>query len=180
MQNVVPNILWVFIEYFTHHLSIAEHSELGQIYVTWGRIHYWPRMASNVYTTISKDESCARNLNQYHQKKISTLSGTRTPSFIAIDTLRPFSKNKGEQPIPICPDELGFKLTRASAMYKTWSTHMANIFPDYLFVPLGIPTMFLTANGLQVVRKFFTIVCSCLYVKHQPTTAYHLQTIRQA
>lgn len=65
-------------------------------------------------------------------------------------------------------------------MSKTTASHIAAFAMDNWTIPYGIPTNVLTDSRTQFVSKFFQFLCAFLGRKRLTTTAYHLQTNRQA
>lgn len=71
------------------------------------------------------------------------------------------------------------KLARAIPMSRTSLMLLANVFLGYRIAPVGILAYLLTADGPQVVSKFFTLVCRHLGTKQLTTTACNSKRNRQ-
>lgn len=138
-------------------------------------------MANGVYITIAKCESSIRNESRNRHKRPLQLSSASGPLyFITMDILRPLPKtNQGSQYICVMTDRC-FKLARAIFMSKPSSTHMENDFLDHQILAFGVCAYLLTNSGLYFVRKFFTLVCKYIGIKHLTATTYHLQSNGQA
>lgn len=63
---------------------------------------------------------------------------------------------------------------------KIFSTHVAQVFFDSRIVPYYLPAYVLTDAGVQITSKLYATLCTMLDVKHSRTTAFLLQTNKQA
>lgn len=72
------------------------------------------------------------------------------------------------------------KISRDIPTSRRSSPHMAGVFVDRWFVPLVILEFVLADNGLQMVCRFFAMVCADLGVRHLTTTACYWQINSQA
>lgn len=72
------------------------------------------------------------------------------------------------------------KLTGAVAKSRTTALPIASLFLDNMDISYGIPDYVLKDNGIQFISMFFESLCAFLDTEHFTTTAYHMQTSREA
>lgn len=113
-----------------------------------GLEHYWPQMASDVYTTVSDSEKCAKDVAMINQQHDLTLFPPTGPQdFVAVDIFRPPQKMRNGTQYVFIMKSLYTKLTRADLTSKASSLYVATIKLDNWINSYGIPLILLTDNG---------------------------------
>jgi transposase InsO family protein len=148
------------------------------MFQTIRKYFFWPRIAEDVYDTVSQCDLCARNQISEKRKpnplKLFPASGPLES--VAMDILGPLPRKiHGNRYLLVISDRYS-KVTKTVLLRTVTALSNARAFCDHWAYVYGPPIYLLTDNGPQFTAKFFQAVCSELGIQKIFTTAYHPQT----
>lgn len=160
---------------------IAGQPGQRNIYDALRRSYYWPHMANDIYTTVSKCENCVPNGNRdLHRNKLNLYPAASPLKFFATNILGPLPMTTQRNKYVLEVTDRYSKATRAISTPKTILANIAKLFPDHRIVSFEIPAYLLTDNGPRFVKSFLSFICSYPGLLHLITTAYYTQKNGQA
>lgn len=173
-QTLVMQLLRPTILHFPGYSALAGHPAEHPMYDTSQHKHYWPNMATNLYSTVRYCQNCPRirtNLN--HQGQPQLLSASDPLGFITVNIPATLSQTKSGRQFPIKFNYQYNKLTCTIQRPTILSDHVAHIFFHYSVISYKNPESLLSYNGQQLFRKVFILLRGYLGVKNIATIAYH-------
>jgi RNase H-like domain found in reverse transcriptase/Reverse transcriptase (RNA-dependent DNA polymerase)/Integrase zinc binding domain/Integrase core domain/Chromo (CHRromatin Organisation MOdifier) domain len=177
-QIVVPSSLIRRILHNEHYPPSAGHPGAHRMFLTLRRAYFWPRMAADVYETVSNCDACSRNrISEKAKTNPLKLFPAKGPlESVAMDILGPLPRTKhGNRFLLVITDRYS-KVTKTVPLRVITAFSTARAFLDHWVYAYGTPLSLLTDNGPQFTAKFFQAVCAELGVKKVFTTAYHPQS----
>lgn len=132
-------------------------------------------MANGVNGSVKRRGSCTHSRGGYRHKRLIELFLPSQPlGSVAVNIRGQLHKPTSELQHVIVTSSCNLKPTRATSLFETTSTHIANIFLDHRIILYDIPSVFLTEVVTQFVPKIIAKLCRVLGVKHLTTMAYYL------
>ena len=177
-QVVIPHTLVRRILHNEHYPPSAGHPGAHRMFLSLRRTYFWPRMAADIYETVSNCDACARNrIAEKAKTNPLKLFPAKGPlESVAMDILGPLPRTKhGNRFLLVITDRYS-KVTKTVPLRVITALSAARAFLDHWVYAYGAPISLLTDNGPQFTAKFFQAVCAELGVKKVFTTAYHPQT----
>ena len=177
-QIVVPPGLIRRVLYNEHYPVSAGHPGAHKMFLTIRRSFFWPGMAADVYETVRRCDSCARNrISENRRTNPLKLFPAKGPlESLAMDILGPMPRTRhGNRFLLVITDRYS-KVTKTVPLRVVTALSVARAFCDHWVFSYGAPVSLLTDNGPQFTAKFFQAVCGELGVKKVFTTAYHPQS----
>ena len=181
-QIVLPLTLRPRALILMHHSPMAGHPGQTRMYANMRRVFYWPQMAADIFGTVRRCYSCARE--RLRQRKrfepLQLFPPERPLEDVAIDVLGPLPETKnGYKYVLVITDRFS-KLTQAVPLKNVDAYTCAVQFVQHWIFKYGPPARLLSDNGTNFLAKFFQEVCRTLGTANVFTTAYHPETNGQA
>jgi len=177
-QLVMPESLRERILLLEHHATVAAHPGINRLYYTMRRKYYWPSMISDIFATITKCTTCARNrLTFRRQTPPLTLFPVSEPlTDLSVDIFGPVSPSRsGNRFILVITDRFA-KLTKCVALWHKTAISVASAIIGHWVACYGPPDRILSDQGPQLMLNFFIAVMKMPGVETVRTTPYHPQT----
>jgi Integrase zinc binding domain len=157
-QMLIPETLRErFIALF-HLPRVAGHTGFSKMYQQMRKLFYWPRMAAEITSYVSRCPSCVKKSLKASRKttRLTLFPPTAPMEFVAMDILGPLTTTpRGNRFLLVVTDRFT-KLTRAYPLASTTADVVARtFFEGWVAAGYGIPHVLLTDNGTQFVSKFF-------------------------
>ena len=89
----------------------------------------------------------------------------------------PLPESKGNNAILVIVDRFSKKIEAIPTTTELTSKGVAELFRDHVFKHHGLPQKVISDQGPQFVSHFMTDLLILLGIKHNRSTAYHLQTV---
>ena len=165
-----------------HHSPMAGHPGQTRMYANMRRVFYWPQMAADIFGTVRRCYSCARE--RLRQRKrfepLQLFQPERPLEDVAIDVLGPLPETKNGYKYVLVVTDRFSKLTQAIPIKNVDAYTCAVQFVQHWIFKYGPPARLLSDNGTNFLAKFFQEVCRTLGTANVFTTAYHPETNGQA
>lgn len=160
---------------------MARHPGQHQMYNTLRRKFFSTHMANDVYITVYRCSSSARNLNCYRYRlSLQLFPSPGSFDQVAMNILGSLSKTTSKNRHMVVITNSYSRLTCAIQSLETASTHIVNIFLNLWIILYGTPFYIQTDSGTYVVFRCFAVPCGLHGVKHLTTTAYRPRANGQA
>jgi transposase InsO family protein len=160
-QVVIPTGLRQRILHNEHCPPSAGHPGAHRMFLSLRRAYFWPRLASDVYETVSNCDACDRNriAEKTKTNPLKLFSAEGPLESVAMDILGPLPRTKHENRFLLVITDRYSKVTKTITLRVVTALSAARAFLDHWVYAHGAPLSLLTDNGPQFTAKFFQAVC---------------------
>jgi len=176
-QWVIPKSLRDRVSTLEHHATAAAHPGMNRMYYTMPMAYYWPSMAADIHTTITKCTTCAQNRRALWRRTtpLTMFPATEPLTELSVDNFGPIPASKnGNRFILVITDRFA-KLTKCVAVRRITAMSAASAIIDAWASAYGPPDRILSDQGPQFMSNFFIAVIKMRCIETVRTTAYHPQ-----
>ena len=127
-QSVIPESLRERILTLEHHATVSAHPDMNRMYDAMRRRYYWPSMVTDIYNTITKCTTCARNRLSLrrHASPLTLFPATEPLTDLSVDIFGPIPAAKaGNSFILVITDRFS-KLTKYVALRRNTAISVAS------------------------------------------------------
>jgi len=161
-----------------HHALVSAHPGMNRMYYAMWRRYYWPSMVMDIYNTITKCTTCAKNRMSLrrHTSPLTLFPDTEPLTDLSVDIFGPIPATKAGDPFILVITDRFSKLTKCVALRRITAISVASTIIDAWVACYGPPERILSDQGPQFMSKIFIAEMKVLGIETVRTTAYHPQT----
>jgi len=142
------------------------------------RRYYWPYMVTDIYNTITKCTTCARNRLSLrrHTSPLTLFPATEPLTDLSVDIFGRILATKAGIRFILVITDLFSKLTKCVALRRIIAISVASAIIDAWVACYGPPDRILSNQGPQFMSNFFIFLVKVLGAETVRTTSYNPQT----
>lgn len=182
VQMKVHHALVDIFLYLSHYPVSGCHPGVNNMYDTLRRYFYYRNIRNDVSLTGKNCHSCAKTCGSphRHQHNLKLFQPNETLEFLAMCILGPLQKTDTGNRFVLFITNQNHKLTKTVPLDTQTASVTAYAILTHWVYDVGNPKNLLTDNGSNIIRNFFSTICSALIIQQLNTSAFHPQTNSQA
>lgn len=145
-QVPIAQTLWEPLLYHSHYPVVVRYTSQRLVHASTRWELFWSHMENNVYTTAGTWNTCARNRASLRMKSMPQLfRSNSSPKVVAIDTKECLSRTPNEKQFENNTTDKYSKVKQTLTTRKTSSSHIVNVFFNFVWSPVASLPTFLQA-----------------------------------